>query len=111
MIKGSTAQKNSRVHYIVAAIYILCSSTALGFIDSLVYGSWPGKTGDKITQFINLLAIATSLLLLWWGTRKRRPRLNLAPPLIIVGIVVCSVLWSVDPGITLTRSIAYLFLV
>ena len=111
MIKGSTTQRNSWVHYIVAAYYILFSSLALGFIDTMVYGAWEGKTGDKITEAINLLGIASSVLLFWWGTRGRRPRLNLAPPAMVVGIVVCSVLWSVDPGITLTRSIAFLFLV
>ena len=111
MIKGSTTQRNSWVHYIVAAYYILFSSLALGFIDTTVYGAWPGKSGDKVTEAINLLGIVSSALLFWWGTRRRRPRLNLAPPAMVVGIVVCSVLWSVDPGITLTRSIAYLFLV
>jgi exopolysaccharide production protein ExoQ len=109
MIAGSTTSKSSRVRYIVASIYILWTSSALGFFDRLVYGEKP--TGSKITQAINLIGIATSILLIWWGTHRQRPRLNLALPLLVASIVVCSVLWSVDPVTTLTRSIAYLFLV
>jgi exopolysaccharide production protein ExoQ len=111
MIKGSTTKRSSRPQYIAATVYLLWTSSALGFIDTLVHTRWQGEPGTKITEAVNLLGIATSLLLVWWGTHKRRPRLNLAPPLLAVSVVVCSVLWSVDPGITLTRSIAYAFLV
>jgi exopolysaccharide production protein ExoQ len=111
MIKASATQRNSRVHYIVAAVYISWTSQALGFIDVMAYGSWGGKSGDIITEIINLLGIATSLLLFWWGIHRRRPHLKLVLPLMSVGIVVCSVLWSVEPRITLTQGIAYLFIV
>src|ERR1700685_1938386 len=98
MIAGSTTSKSSRVRYIVASIYILWTSSALGFFDRLVYGE--KLTGSKITQAINLICIATSILLFWWGTHRQRPRLNLALPLLVASIVVCSVLWSVDPVTT-----------
>ncbi len=77
----------------------------------MVYGHWLGKSGTKLTEAINLLGIATSVTLFWWGTRSRRPQLNLALPITVVTINICSVLWSVAPGTTLTRSTAYLFLV
>jgi exopolysaccharide production protein ExoQ len=109
MIAGATTHKSSLVRYILASIYILWTSSALGFFDRLVYGEKP--TGSKITQAINLLGIATSILLFCWRTHRERPRLNLALPLMVASIVVCSVVWSVDPVTTLTRSIAYLFLV
>lgn len=111
MIKGLATEKSSRVHYIIAGLYLLWTSSALGFIDTMVYGHWLGKSGSKITEAINLLGIATSLTLFWWGTRSGRPQLNLTLPIAVVTINICSVLWSVAPGTTLTRSIAYLFLV
>jgi exopolysaccharide production protein ExoQ len=110
MIKGLRAQRNSVSHYIAATVYILWTSSAIGYIDTVVYGSWPGKSGTKLSESINLLGVATSLILFYWGTRRRHPHLNLIPPLMVVSVVVCSVLWSVDPITTITRGIAYLFL-
>ncbi len=97
----------------IAACFVLFSSTGpLGFIDRTIYGEWLGKSGDKFTQSVNLLAIVVSLLLYWWGTdRLRGPRVNRVLPLVVPGLFVASILWSVSPAVTTTRSIAYLFLV
>jgi exopolysaccharide production protein ExoQ len=98
--------------YYLAAYFLLFSTGVLGFIDRMIYGTWAGKPGNKITVTINLLAIVVSVLLFWCGARRRqRPRLNLALPLAAAGLLVSSVLWSVEPSMTLTRSIAYSFLI
>src|SRR6516162_11072768 len=97
--------------YIAAVTYMILPTEVLSFIDRMIYGEWPGKAGDKITELLNLLAIASSILLFWWGTRGRGSQLNRALPLAAAGLLVISVLWSVAPSTTMTRSIAYFFLV
>ena len=52
-----------RWYYWVSGFFLLDTMEALGFISRLVYGSWAGKGGDKITQTLNLLMIAASLTL------------------------------------------------
>jgi exopolysaccharide production protein ExoQ len=95
---------------IVAFFFLLFSMGSLSIIDSSIYGQWDGKAGDKITESLNLLNIAASLLLLWWGTdRLRSVRVNLVFPLAAVSLLLLSVLWSVDPGMTMRRGTAYLF--
>jgi O-antigen ligase len=98
--------------YIACVLYMVMSTGALGVIDRWVYGSWPGKPGDKLTEALNLLAIVVSVLLRWWGIRRLPgARFNRVLPLAAAGLLVTSVLWSVDPSTTTTRSIAYFFLV
>jgi O-antigen ligase len=98
--------------YIATVFYLLMSTSELYFIDRMIYGEWGGKPGDRLTQALNLLAIVVSLLLFWWGTRQLRiPRFNRILPLAAAGLLVTSVLWSVAPSITLTRGVAYFFLV
>jgi exopolysaccharide production protein ExoQ len=102
----------SHKYRIAASFFLLSSTSALGFIDRELYGDWLGKPGDKFTQAINALTIAASLLLYWWGTnRQRGPRFNRILPLTAAGLLVASILWSVTPDVTTTRSIAYLFIV
>jgi O-antigen ligase len=97
---------------VVALFFLLGSIGALTIIDRSIYGQWSGKGGDKITEILNLLNIAASLLLLWWGTEGLRSiRVNLMFPLAAVGLLLISVLWSVDPGMTARRGTAYLFVV
>ena len=99
--------------YKIAAGFCLLSSTgALGFIDRMIYGDWGGKQGDKITETLTLLWIVASVLVIWWGTSLvHRPRFNRTLPLTVAGLFVASILWSVAPQITTTRSIAYFFMV
>jgi exopolysaccharide production protein ExoQ len=100
------------VRKVVAFFFLLMSMGALSIIDRSIYGQWDGKGGDKITEVLNLLNIAASLLLLWWGTNGLRSiRVNLVFPLAAVGLLLISVLWSVDPGMTMRRGTAYLFVV
>jgi exopolysaccharide production protein ExoQ len=96
---------------IACIFYLLMSTGALGYFDRIIYGEWYGKPGDKLTQALNLLAIGISLLLFWWGTRRQRsPLFNRALPLGAAGLLVISALWSVAPSTTVTRGVAYFFL-
>jgi O-antigen ligase len=98
--------------WIACAFYMVMPTEAFHYIDRMIYGEWPGKPGDKITEALNLLAIASSVLLFWWGTRRARyTQFNRALSLTAAGLLVISVLWSVTPGTTITRSVAYFFLV
>jgi exopolysaccharide production protein ExoQ len=100
------------VRKVVAFFFLLMSMGALSIIDRSIYGEWDGKAGDKITEILNLLNIAASVLLLWWGTNGLRSvRVNLVFPLAAVGLLLISVLWSVDPSMTMRRGTAYLFVV
>lgn len=87
--------------------------SALGFIDTVIYGpAWFGKGGDKITQILNLLGIFTGLFLFWLGTRKiSNAPFNRALPLAAAGFILISVLWSVDPRVTLSQGTVYFFAV
>jgi exopolysaccharide production protein ExoQ len=101
-----------RAYYAATAYFLLFSTGAFGFISRMIYGIWPGKGGDKITQTVNLLAIVVSVLLFWWAARApRRPGLNRVLPLAAAGLLLSSVLWSVEPSTTLTRGVAYLFII
>ena len=53
----------SKVLYAALVFFLLQSMSALGIIDRNVYGEWNGKTGDKITETLNLLGICASLFL------------------------------------------------
>jgi exopolysaccharide production protein ExoQ len=61
-------------------------------------------------QTLNLLSIFTSLFLFWSGTRKIN-RFNRVLPLAAASLLVISILWSVAPAFTFTRSTAYFFVV
>src|SRR5260221_8937362 len=98
--------------YIACVIYMILPTQALSFLDRMIYGEWSGKSGDKLTEALNLLAIVVSLLLFWWGTQRlRRPGFNWALPLAAAGLLLTSFLWSVTPSVTITRGVAYFFLV
>src|SRR5262249_56477853 len=52
--------------FIASIFFLLWSMSALGIIDRSIYGEWPGKPGNKVTQTLNLLGIFTSVFLFWW---------------------------------------------
>jgi O-antigen ligase len=98
--------------YAASAFFFLMSTGSLSIIDRSFYGEWPGKTGDKITLTLNLLNITASLFLLWSSTRVSRiARFNRLLPLGASSLLLISVLWSVDPRLTLTQGTAYFFVV
>ena len=98
--------------YAASVFFLLQSMGALGIIDRSIYGQWNGKTGDKITETLNLLGILASLFLFWSGTRTTRiARVNRVLPLAAASLLLISFLWSADPRVTLTQGMAYFFVV
>jgi exopolysaccharide production protein ExoQ len=98
--------------YIACVLYMIMPTGVLSYIDRTIYGEWGGKPGNKITEALNLLGIGVSLLLYWWSARRlRSPRFNRVLPMAATGLLMISVLWSVAPQTTITRSVAYFFLV
>jgi exopolysaccharide production protein ExoQ len=102
----------SSMLYAASVFFLLQSMSGLSIIDRSVYGEWYGKTGNKITQTLNLLGIFASLFLFWSGTRKIRiARFNHFLPLAAASLFLITVLWSLDPRLTLTQGTAYFFVV
>ena len=98
--------------YAVSIFFFLHSFSALDIIDRSIYGQWGGKPGDKLTQTLNVLFIFASLFLFWSGTRKIGvTRFNRVLPLMAAGFLLISVLWSVDPRLTLNQGTVYFFVV
>jgi exopolysaccharide production protein ExoQ len=102
----------SRWYYYASGLFLLFAMEAMDIFDSLMYGEWEGKPGDKITQGLNLLMIATSLALFARGFRKNRTiGLSGVLALVAVGFLFLSMLWSIDPESTMRRAFLYLFIV
>jgi exopolysaccharide production protein ExoQ len=96
----------------LAAFFLLDSMQAFGFIDQLVYGNWLGKGGDKITQSLNLLMIASAIALFVYGcTRRRCFTAGAALVLAAIAYFFLTALWSVDPSATVREAMVYLFVV
>ena len=112
-IAGSRVRSAShKLLYAASTFFLLMSTSAPGVLDRLIYGDWPGKPGDKVTEALNLLLIFTSLFLFWSGTRRTRTaRVNRALPLALAAFLLISILWSVDPRVTLTQGTVYFFIV
>jgi exopolysaccharide production protein ExoQ len=100
------------VLYAASAYFLLQSTGGLGIVDRAIYSDRIGVSGDKITATLNILGIIVSLFLFWSGTRgKKFARFNWALPLAAGCLLVISVLWSVDPVVTLTQGTAYAFVI
>ena len=99
------------VLYAASVFFLLQSMSGLSIIDRNIYGEWYGKTGDKITETLNLLSIFASLFLFWSGTRLRIARFNQVLSLAAASLFLITVLWSLDPRLTLTQGTAYFFVV
>jgi O-antigen ligase len=94
------------------AYLLICQIQAFSIVDRTLYGEWLGKPGDKLTQIINISAIAISIVLFGRGL-KYWPRLQRGG-LISISVAVlllCSAAWSVNPGATISGGIQYFFLV
>jgi O-antigen ligase len=102
----------SRGYYVAAVFYIFHTIQASDIIDRLVYGEWLGKPGDKITEGLNLLLIVSSLALLARGYRRIRSiRTGTMLALGLVGFLLLSAVWSINPQATMRQGIIYLFVV
>ena len=102
-----------RWYYWISGFFLLDTTAAFGFISPIVYGSWVGKSGDPVTQGLNLLMIAASLTLFGIGYRRSKRGLAVGSVLAIsaVGFLCLSALWSLDPPTTLRVAIVYFFVV
>ena len=103
----------SRWYYLVSGFFLLDTMEGFSFISRMVYGSWPGKGGDKISQTLNVLMIAASLTL--FSVSYRRSKRGFAVGSVLafsaVGFLCLSALWSLDPPTTLRVAIVYLFVI
>ncbi|MGA9567721.1 MAG: O-antigen ligase family protein [Candidatus Korobacteraceae bacterium] len=102
-----------RWHYWVSGFFLLDTMQAFGVTSRLVYGSWAGKGGDKITQSLNLLMIAASLTLFCISYRWTKKGFAAGTVLAFsaVGFLCLSALWSLDPPTTFRIAIVYLYVV
>ena len=103
----------SRWHYWVSGFFLLDTMQAFGFISRILYGAWPGKSGDKITQSLNVLMIAASLTLFCISYRRSKKGFAVGSVLAFsaVGFLGLSALWSLDPPTTLRVAIVYLYVI
>ena len=58
--------------YWVSGFFLLDTMQAFGVMSRIVYGGWPGKTGDHITQTLNVMMIVASLTLFGISCRRTR---------------------------------------
>lgn len=102
----------SRWYYWVSGFFLLDAMMAFHFINSLVYGHWLGKPGDKFTQCLFQLLILTSLTLFVHGYRRRRS-VGTGGGLAFAAIafLFLTTLWSMDPGATAKEAVVYFFVV
>ena len=99
--------------YNLAAGYFLYNTIgAFSALDRLVYGEWAYKSGDKLTQTLNFIAILAGAALFWRGFQNIK-RIDTGAKLVILLAVflISSMLWSIDPQVSARRGILYLFFV
>ena len=99
--------------YLVSAFFVLDTMQALGFVSRILYGSWAGKTGDPVTQGLNLMMIAASLILFGNSYRRRKRGFAVGTTLALsaVGFLCLSALWSLAPEMTVRDGIIYLYVI
>jgi exopolysaccharide production protein ExoQ len=98
-----------RVSYVAINVFLLQTIGAIPFISRLVYGDWDGKSGDKITQGLNLLQIVVGLFLFSQELRRTRSISTGGVLAILAGLfLLASTMWSVDPASTIRRAVLYL---
>jgi exopolysaccharide production protein ExoQ len=101
----------TRFYYWVSGFFLLSAMEAFGFIDRVVYGNWEGKSGDKITQGLNILLILASVVLFHHGYRRKMGGFAVGTILAfsVVGYLFLTAFWSMDPPTTVRIAIVYVF--
>ena len=101
-----------RWYHLASAFFLLQTYGALGFVDRLVYGEWEGKSGTKISQGLNLLVIAVSILLFLRAFRMQKHiGTGGTLALVLAVFLMFSASWSIDPQVSARRGIEYLLFV
>jgi exopolysaccharide production protein ExoQ len=91
---------------------LLCQLQALTVFDRILYGQWLGKSGDKLTQTINLMQIAIGTALFLRGLRHWRSiRAGALLSMVLMIFLLASAAWSVDSATTTRTAVQYLFLI
>lgn len=104
-------RKGLRWCYLASVFFLLQTSEAFAIVDRLVYGEWANKPGDKITAGLNLLMIATSVLLFWRAWRAKGIGTSEILALALASFLLLSAVWSIDPQTTVRRGVVYLFII
>jgi len=98
---------------VLVGILIILMIVPEGFDYQLLLSGRSPQSGDLVSRILwaGLLA-ASSLLLIWRSALTGRLLRQLNPFLIAFGVLAfASILWSVDPGLTLRRDIRFLTMV
>lgn len=100
----------SRLIQFVAAYALLQAMGGFSVVDRAIYGDW--VKGDKFTVLTNFLAIGASLFLVFAGNRRlATPAMRHYLPFAVVGLLIMSAIWSLDPEETIKSGINYAFMV
>jgi len=103
----------SRWYRWIACFFILGAMQAFGVIDRLVYGTWPGKSGDKVTTAITLMLMVSGTML-YYHAYSRNPafmRRELRLAFAVLFVLGVTVFWSLDPSATIRQSVIYFFVI
>jgi O-antigen ligase len=107
-----TDQTAFRWYYVASGFFLAQTVGAFAALDRILYGEWDGKTGDKLSQILNLILIAVSFLLFFRGFRQSRSvGTGGALALSLAIFLALSGLWSIDPATSTRRGLQYLFFV
>lgn len=97
-----------RWYYAVTIFFILHTIEGFHYVDWHFYGAH-GGAGDVVTRSLNILLILASVVLIAWGGRRASAVGAGASIAVSLSIfLLCSALWSVDPGATFRQGLIYL---
>jgi len=101
-----------RWYLLASGFFILQGIEAFSYIDRTLYGEWDGKPGDKFSASLNIILIASSLLL--FGRGFPRIRTIRTGAILAAGLVLflfCTAAWSIDPQTSIRNAVLYGFVV
>ncbi len=96
--------------YLASAFFVVQNCGVLSLLDRQLYGEWPGKGGDKLTQSLGLAMMVCTASLFLIGYRKTRTMsFGNIFSLVIMAFLLLSSLWSLDSPETIRRAVLYFF--
>ena len=107
----TTLPKRRWIHGAVAYL-LLCQIQAWSIVDRVFYGEWMAKSGDKLTQTVNILQIFISVALFcrgfkYWTSLNKGGIISI----LLAVFLLCSAAWSVNLGASQRAGINYLFFI